>query len=120
MSIIDKALSALGLMRVAEHERLTRLKTAALDTISQSYVGELRASTDLEVKYKAAIKDLAVARDEVVALKADREELRDELSSQDDRICNMEAEIASLRPDAQKWRDYLKRSRDRKRASAAK
>ena len=117
-SLIDKALSCVGLMRVAEHEKLTRLKTAALDTISQSYVGELKAATDWEAKFKKAVTDLAAARDEVTRLNSDALNWVSNMGQADDLIAELRAEVNSLRPDALLWRNARdKRAGKRGKAS---
>ena len=103
MTILTGILNAIGLMTRAEHEELTRLKTAALDTIAQSYCGEVKAATDWEAKFKTAIGNLAVASTDLADLRA----------TFNQRVADA---VQDYQTDDQKWRNSLKRSRDRKAA----
>ena len=99
-------LSMLGLMKVEDHERLTRQKTAALDTIAQSYCTEVKAGTDWEAKFKAAASDLAAQAEEIERLTARGDEWR--------------AIAEGFRTDAQLWRNARdKRSQGRGASSDA-
>lgn len=102
-------LHTIGLMTRAEHERLTRLKTEALDTIAQSYCGEVKAATDWEAKFKRAAANLAAQAEEIARLEADRNRWRK------DCLAIIE-EADDLRPDAEAMRK--KRAADRKRMAA--
>ena len=109
--MIARALSLLGLMKRSEHERLKNEAINAYCRLNDSLRDE-RNSAQAELKrvawdiagYKSSIAEQA---DEIAALKAESDTRYDLLSS----AC---AEIEALRPDALKWRNYLKRSRDRK------
>ncbi len=95
MTILTKALSAIGLMRVSEHEREIEVLKDILE--------ETRAAELLYLnKFKKAVTDL----EQVVRA--------NETMASGNAL--LTREVASLRPDAQKWRDSLKRSRDRKAA----
>lgn len=65
----------------------------------------------LEAKFKKAVKDIAGLTEDV----AQAEKVADARAR---KIAELNAEIAALKPDAEKWRDSLKRSRDRKAAKS--
>lgn len=117
-------LKALGLMRVSELLNLFGRKKAEDPTPAQAPAPEI----DWEAKFKRAATDLAAQAEEIEGLRGDvvaAEKAADDFKR---KLIDAEHEIAAysngakilhdaieaLTPDAQKWRDYLKRSRDRK------
>lgn len=111
-SLIDKALSCVGLMRVAEHGRKVEVLVDLLD--------ETRAAEKLYAdKFKKAVTDLEKRDREVAELKGECVELRrslrqrtndlDHIEGQEELserlIAELRDEIASLRPDALLWRN---------------
>lgn len=95
MSILTKALSAIGLMRVSEHEATCRPLRERLFDSEQKRIHWQGEANEANAKFKQAITDLEAKVRECDGWKA--------------------AALA-MEPDALKWRDYLKRSRDRKAA----
>lgn len=105
--MIALALKSLGLMRVSEHEALladAKADVAWHESVAHGYSIQL---ADVTAKFKRAATDLAAQAEET-------DRLRAELGAEALAIAGLHNEIMALRPDAQKWRDYLKRSRDRK------
>lgn len=104
VSMIARALSALGLMKRAEHERIVD------DLDMQAYSRWRDAQTELDkldAKFKLAATDLEA---EVIA----SESYGDQVVSLNAELARLHEIIDALRPDAQKWRNSLKRSRDRR------
>lgn len=110
--MISRALSALGLMRVSEHERIV---------IERDHWFKEAA------KYRDQFLDLSVEHQDCagkitgLSLRASAAEIAREAFVKENMaltasLAQRTNEIASLRPDALKWRNYLKRSRDRKAA----
>lgn len=93
MTILTKALSAIGLMRASEHEREIEVLKDILE--------ETRAAELLYLnKFKKAVADLAAASDEMEGLKLDNADLRQQ--------------ITTLHPDATLWRNARdKRAKNR-------
>ena len=107
---MTRLLSLFGLMRVSEHEELTRLKTAALDTIAQSYCGEVKAATDWEAEYKQAVAVLEKQAGEI-------DQLKSELGAEALVIAGLHRTIDELRPDALAMRRKRQRDRDRRKGN---
>lgn len=105
---MTRLLSLFGLMRVSEHEELTRLKTAALDTIAQSYCGEVKAATDWQAKYKQAAADLEKQAGEIATLREEAEHLRAELWSATEQARENAADAEAMRRKRQRDRDRRK------------
>lgn len=111
--MIARALSLLGLMKRSEHERIVaenddRAYDSWIKMINERdfYVDEYKA---LEAKFKRAATNLAEQAEEIASLKAANAALIN-------GNAKLAKEVHTLRPDAQKWRASLKRSRDRKAA----
>lgn len=104
-------LHTIGLMTRAEHERIVQaeilqsIKAAnrASDEKGFRFKAEKRAD-ELEAKFKRAVTDLAAQAEEIAEWKTIANDLG--------------AIVEATKDDARKWRDYLKRSRDRKAAAA--
>lgn len=120
-------LAKLGLMKVSEHDRRRKMSVERLENVIDSKdetIGRIRDERDdwkakhasvvdklaaTEAKYKAAITDLAAARDEVERLtKINADHCRSVNSLNldgarlDDTIRSLELELATLRPIAEK------------------
>lgn len=107
--MISRALSALGLMRISEYEDIA--------SMTDAMVGVLAGERDEALeRFKLAATDLAKQAEEIEALRFSLSFACSSADRDDDTIIGLQAEITSLRPDAQKWRASLKRSRDRKSA----
>lgn len=112
--MIARALSALGLMKRSEHERIVaenddRAYDSWIKMINERdfYVDEYKV---LEAKFKLAATDLAKQADELNDAKLHIDHLGITfLQSLADAVQDYQA-------DALKWRNSLKRSRDRKAA----
>jgi len=82
-------LAKLGLMKISEHERQMRI---------------FRADAELITRLRA----------ENARLVRDYAERGDAISFKSNVVLSLEAEVASLRPDAEKWRASLKRGGERR------
>lgn len=91
---MNRLLKALGLMRVSEHEAVA---------------SENAIVTEANINLRYRLREVNKALRHV-------ESTRDGWKAS---ATSYAEELASLRPDAQKWRDYLKRSRDRKAGKKA-
>lgn len=115
-SLIDKALSCVGLMRVSEHlAKVDKIDNEAFTAWNTAKT----ASDEWEAKFKKAVTDLEKRDREVEALKADlaeremlnhsldaeRNELIDLAAGRLEIINGMSVEILALRPDALLWRN---------------
>ena len=123
-------LAKFGLMKRSEHE-----------AVAKANKGLLRDILAERAKFKLAATDLAAQAEEIAAYKegaailhkavTDRgvenerltlgwEKCASDLILVRRQLDDSEAELALTRPDAQKWRAYLKRSRDRRAGKAVK
>lgn len=122
--MIALALKALGLMRVSEHERITSLFFEQIEIIDSE-------CDDWEAKFKRAATDLAAQAEEREGFQRQYRKDILEKAILRNRVETAESEIDELKGcfnqrladavqdyqgDAQKWRNSLKRSRDRKAA----
>ena len=95
--MIARALSALGLIKRSEHEREIEILKDILE--------ETRAAELLYLnKFKLAATDLAKQAEEIEALRFSLSFACSSADRDDDTIIGLQAEIASLRPDALLWR----------------
>lgn len=110
--MISRALNALGLMTVSEHERI-------VDELDQVTYSQWRnAQTDLDkmdAKFKLAATDLAKQAEEIANYRQLMERADHQLDQSGEMLDEARAEIDALRHDANMWRNSLKRSRDRKK-----
>lgn len=133
--MIARALSLLGLMKRSEHaaEKLRIANSYAarifgleddLRVARESLKIEKDAGAEAEERFKRAATDLAEQAGEIARqddtiermaweIKRHEDEIRERKQVQYD-LARARLEIEALRPDALKWRNYLKRSRDRK------
>lgn len=117
VSMIARALSALGLMTMSEHERIVaendnRAYDSWIRMINERdfYVDEYKA---LEAKFKLAATDLAKQAEEIAQMKVDMSRAAEAADNYLNWIAGLEAEVQALRPDAEAMRK--KRAADRKR-----
>lgn len=102
--MISPILNALGLMKRSEHEAV-KLRSAADGQLIRRLIDE---RDDWQGRFKLAATDLAKQAEEI----AHFDECEKRLDA--DRNFWREQALRDERP-AQMWRDYLKRSRDRKK-----
>lgn len=111
MTILTRTLSAIG---------LGKKPTQPIQSEIAEYIADLKraneardnwrdSSKEWEAKFKTAATDLEA---EVIA----SESYGDQVVSLNAELARLHEIIDALRPDAQKWRNSLKRSRDRKAA----
>jgi len=141
--MIALALKALGLMRVSEHEAEVGRLEESIASREREIDHIVSERNEAIAKFKRAATDLAAQAEEIAAYKEGAKALHrglDEYMAEIKNLKNMlESEIANSRlveadnaelkasfnqrladavqdyeRDAQKWRNYLKRSRDRK------
>jgi len=109
MTLLDKALSYLGLMRLAEHEAKAQTFSDRL-TASHNIIDELIVERDrAAATFKKAIIDLEKQSGEIG-------QLRDMVTVRNRLVIDLGAECEALRPDAQLWRDRADRERKRGQA----
>lgn len=92
--MIARALNALGLMRVSEHEQIKNEEILRYTRLNDSLRNERNEAQD---KLKRAITDLAAQAEEIRIA-------NDVLDRMNQEVFHLNAEIASLRPDALLWR----------------
>lgn len=102
---MSKLLNALGLMKRSEHEAVEQDRDDWRDKSMEQSV----EISELTAKFKLASTDLAKQAEEIKGARQAIEYWKSEAVA-------ARNEANALRPYALKWRDYLKRSRDRKEA----